>query len=440
MYTVYNLILMCLTVVLSPLIGIILAVRRKYRCGFFEKCGMLPARVVEACEENPPIWVHAVSVGEVMAAVPLLKEMKKRLPGIPILLSTVTETGHQTAHRNAKVADHILFFPFDYPFIVNRVVEKISPRAFITLETEIWPNFLRALSKQSIPSIIVSGRISSSSYKSYTSFGFFFKKVLAHIHSFCMQTDTDAQRIIGIGAAPERVTVSGNIKFDQQVPPITEKEKADIYKRLHISPDQKILIAGSTHRGEEEIVLDVFQSLKKKHPDLVLILAPRHPERFAEAEELLKQYGCNYIKKTALQAGTPETTRDIILLDTIGELSKIYSIGTVIVIGGSLVPGIGGHNVLEPAVFSKPVLFGANMSNFAEIAAILTGQGGAVQVTDKEEFITTALNLFDDPGRGRDIGATAFKAIEDNSGAVNRCMGVIEPLLKSNQAFEASKR
>ncbi len=430
MSVLYNALLLSATVLMLPVLCLLLVFRRKYRSGFVQKCGKLPKQLRDAGTRPRPIWVHAVSVGEVMAAVPLLKEMKKRFPESPLMLSTVTETGHFTALQHAGAADTVMYFPFDFPFIVRPVVRRVMPRAFITLETEIWPNFLFALRRHAIPAMIVSGRISPSSYKSYSLFRVFFRLVLACVNSFCMQTRTDARRIIGMGALPERVHVTGSIKFDQQIPAITPQEKQGLYRDLRIDREQNVLIAGSTHRGEESIVLDVFTTLKQSNADLVLILAPRHPERFAEAEDLLKRQGCRYVKRSAIR--NADTPFDIILLDTIGELSKIYSLGTIIFIGGSMVAGVGGHNVLEPAVFCKPVLFGPHMTNFAEIASDLIHRDAAVQVNSRDEFIAAARALLEDPQRCRRIGETAFSVIERNSGAVKTCIDMIDTMLKNN--------
>ncbi|MEI6124924.1 MAG: 3-deoxy-D-manno-octulosonic acid transferase [Pseudomonadota bacterium] len=428
MYILYNIILMLLTMSLFPAVCVVLLCRKKYRCGFLEKCGITLNRQRHLEPLSRPVWIHAVSVGEVMAAVPLIKEIKKRYPGMPVLLSTVTETGNLTARRNLKNVDRVIFFPFDYPFIVKKVISRIKPIAFVTLETEIWPNFLHELKRQGIPSMIISGRISSRSFKSYNFFRFFFKRVLANISFFCMQTTKDAERIMRMGAAPENVITAGNIKFDQQVPPITPGEQEAIYRELKIKKKQHVFIAGSTHRGEEDIILDVFREIKKKFPDTILILAPRHPERFDEVEALLKQSAIPFVRKTALTNNPAAIPPDIVLLDTIGELSKIYSLGTIVFIGGSLVP-VGGHNVLEPAVFNKPVIFGNFMGNFAEIAKILKRKKAALQVSSGEELAAQALSLFENPELCRQIGETAFQVIENNSGAVSKSTDILHTLL-----------
>ena len=428
MYVLYNTVLILLTVLLSPLIGGLLLFRRKHRCGFLQKCGFISGIDNESALKTRPIWVHAVSVGEVMATIPFLKELKKRYPDIPVVLSTVTETGNLTARRNAKDADHVIYFPFDYPVFARRLVLKVNPLVFVTFETEIWPNILRELSRRNIPSIVVSGRISHNSFKRYYMFRFFFKKVLSYISCFCMQTGKDAERIISVGAVPERVRVTGNIKFDHQIPAITSDETDRIYRDFNIDKKKNIFIAGSTHRGEEKIVADVFRALRKKVSDLVLILAPRHPERFDEVYELLIAEGIRVERKTSLiLTGAPAP--DVILLDTIGELSKIYSIATIVFIGGSLVP-VGGHNVLEPAVFSKPVIFGNQMWNFLEISKILKRKKAAIQVAGEKEFTEQALELLQDINLRRQIGNTAFNVIMENSGALGKSIEVLMPLLK----------
>ena len=424
MYLLYNSIIAIFSVLLAPFACAALLARKKYRAGFLEKCGMIqPWAGAER-----PIWVHAVSVGEVMAAVPLIREIKQRFPDIPLVVSTITETGHQTAQRHLGQADRIIYFPYDYGFIAGRVVRAISPRSFIMLETEIWPNFLRELSRQAIPVLMVSGRISERSFKNYKFFSFFFRQVLSHIDHLCMQTAEDAQRIISIGAPAERVLVGGNIKFDLQVPPVTLQEQEQLRREFGLDPDRQIFIAGSTHRGEEEIVLDVFAALRRRFPRAVLIIAPRHPERFDEVDILLRQSGLIYARRTVLKQEPRARELSVILLDTIGELFKTYSMGAIVFIGGSLVP-VGGHNVLEPAVFSKPVIFGRYMHNFREIARMLLQKHAGLQVAGTEQFAEQALRLLENPDVCREIGDNAFRVIQDNSGAVRRSVDMLEAML-----------
>jgi len=430
MYFFYNTLLILLTLILSPFGLIILMLRKKYRCGFIQKCGFYTKSQSFKKLKKRPVWIHAVSVGEVMATTPLVKLIKKTYPDLPIILSTVTETGNFTAQHNTKGVDQVIYFPFDYNFIVKRVISKISPLLFVTLETELWPNFSRELQLQNIPSMVISGRISSESFKSYSFFSFFFKRVLSNIDCFCMQTKTDADRIIHIGASSEKVVVTGNIKFDLQIPGITTEEKNEVQNNLHIKDSQKIFIAGSTHRGEEEIIIKVFTALKKKINNLVLILAPRHPERFDEVEDLLKSSKIPYLRKTALSKTSKENQHHVILLDTIGELAKSYSIADIVFIGGSLVP-VGGHNVLEPAVFSKPVIYGKHMDNFREVVSLLQKKKGAIQVNNVGEFIEQSLLLLNNKELCRQIGETSFKVIKENSGAVNKSMVILKKILEN---------
>lgn len=425
MYTIYNILLALVSLVVAPFAGAALCARKKYRAGFFEKCGFIepwngPVR---------PIWVHAVSVGEVMAAVPLVKEIKRRYPGLPLVVSTITETGNQTARQHLRQADRVIYFPYDYPVIVRAVARAINPQIFIMLETEIWPNFLRELSGRGIPVLMISGRISERSFRNYRLFRFFFTRVLARVSRLCMQSAEDAQRITAIGAQSGRVLVGGNIKFDLQVPPITLQEQERLRGDFGFAPGQQIFIAGSTHRGEEEAVLSVFTAIRRRFPAAALILAPRHPERFDEVESLLRQSGLSYVRRTVLQQGRQAPGAAVILLDTIGELFKTYSTGTVVFIGGSLVP-VGGHNVLEPAVFGKPVIFGRHMHNFREIARMMRRRQAGIEVAGVEAFTAEALRLFENPEVCEEIGGNAFRVIQENIGAVRRSVDILDEFVK----------
>ncbi len=397
---------------------------QKYRSGFLQKLGFISSSILRKLSGERPVWIHAVSVGEVMATIPLVQEMKRTYPDQKIVLSTVTVTGNFTATLNAKEADAVIYFPFDYPFIVKRAIKKINPKLFITLETELWPNFLRRLKRNGISSVVISGRISNRSYRKYRGARFFFSKVLANIDAFYMQTDLDAQRVIDMGAPRDRVITVGNLKFDQCVPTLTAEEKAQLYRTFHLDAGQRIFIAGSTHRGEEETVLEIFKTLKKRYADLILILAPRHPERFNEADNLISRHKLKSIKRTQLEQQKGPQHHDVILLDTIGELSKLYSIGTIIFVGGSLVP-IGGHNVLEPVAYKKAVIFGPHMDNFLEIARVLKDTGGGLQVATKEEFLSQAQKLLHDDTLRDALGEKAFESIAHNQGTIEKAMEVI---------------
>ena len=424
MYFIYNILLFSVSFLALPFILFAMLSTKKYRSGLSQKVGFVPDSILSKLAGERPVWIHAVSVGEVMTTIPLIRKLKKKYPDQKIVLSTVTVTGNYTATLNAKEADAVIYFPFDYPFIVTRVIRTINPKLFITLETELWPNFLRALKRNHIPSVVISGRISKDSYQRYRWTRFFFSKVLENIDAFYMQTDVDARRIIDIGAPRDRVVTVGNLKFDQSLPIVTPEEKAQLYSTLYVNEEHKIFIAGSTHRGEEDIILDIFKTLRKSHPDLLLILAPRHPERFNEVSHLIIRHKFKGIKRTALTEQAQTNPYDVILLDTIGELSKLYSIGTIIFVGGSLVP-IGGHNVLEPVVHKKAVLFGPHMDNFLEISSHLKDNGGGLQVHTKEELLTHAQKLLSDDTVRNDLGEKAFEIISRNQGAIEKAMEII---------------
>jgi 3-deoxy-D-manno-octulosonic-acid transferase len=429
MYPIYNILLMITSIIFFPLLCFMLIIRPKYRKGLAQKLGFLPRNTLDSLRGEQPIWIHAVSIGEVMSAIPLIRELKKKYPGEKLIISTVTDTGNFTAKQQVKEADAVIFFPFDYPPIVKKVINQLRPRLFINLETEIWPNFLRELNHLKIPVIMVSGRISSYSYHQYRFFSFFFKKVLENISFFCMQSETDARRIVSIGAKPERLMVTGNLKLNQNIPIRIPEDKEGLFLSLNLRESQNILIAGSTHRGEEEIILTVFRKLKQEFPDLVLLLAPRHPERFSEVAALLKGMGFKSIRRTEINLSSGgDSGVEVILLDTIGELFKFYSIGTVIFIGGSLVP-IGGHNILEPAIYKKAVLFGPHMDNFSDISQILSSKGAGICVRNEKELFAQIRSLLLDGDLRASLGRAALKVIEENQGALKKSIEVIEQFL-----------
>jgi 3-deoxy-D-manno-octulosonic-acid transferase len=428
MFFLYNSLLLLATAALAPLPILILLFRRKQRHIFFERCALN----YTDCLSNftcRPFWIHAVSVGEVMASIQLIRELKRRFPEHPVVLSTTTATGNATARTHAKTADAIIYFPFDFPFIVSCALQRIQPALFLSIETEIWPNLYRALQQRGIPALIVSGRISEKSFKNYYALRFFFRRVLGTISHFCMQTQSDADRITNIGAPKDLVSVCGNIKFDLHIPAVPTTEKNELLKQFGLNSEQPVLIAGSTHKGEEQQVLDAFLEMRKEMPDLVLLLAPRHPERFNEASETIKAQNLACIRRTTLNNGTQRLDEPVILLDTIGELIRIYSIGTVIFIGGSLVEGIGGHNPLEPALAGKPVIFGPHMSNFKEIARILTTKKAAFQIDDRATLVNKTLELLRSPDLRTSVGDAACDVIQRNRGAVQKIADMVESFL-----------
>jgi len=426
MYLLYNSLLLLTSLAGLPYFALQSLRTSKYRAGLRQRFGQIPPAVAAALQGRRPLWVHAVSVGEVIAAAPLVTALRARFPDVPLLVSTVTETGQATA-RAKMAADAYLYFPLDYPWVVHHVIEAVEPRLFLMIETEIWPNFLRHLHRRGIPALLVNGRISPRSFRGYRRLRPFMRQVLGSVASLSMQTRVDAARIIGMGAEPGRVYVTGNIKYDLPLTPLSLAEEQALRADLGIG-EAPVFMAGSTHRGEEEIVLQAYLQARAQVPALRLLLAPRHLERLDEIEALLRRHRLTVHRRSQGRLPSQGADVPVLLLDTIGELAGLYAVGTVVFVGGSFVP-IGGHNVLEPAAHRKAILFGPHMHNFHEIAAALLEAGGALQVQKPEAMGETLSALLQDPERRQALGDGAYSVLHQNQGAIARNVHLIEQLL-----------
>jgi len=386
---------------------------------FFQRLGWLDGLL-----PAPRCWIHAVSVGEVTAAIPLVEGIHRLWPELHIIVSTATSTGATVVReRLGHLATHC-YFPFDFPGPVRRAIRAISPTIFVGLETELWPNFFRELHRRGIPAMVANGRISDRSFRRYRLGRAFLRRLLGHISVFAMQSPEDARRIIALGAAPERVVVTGNLKLEA---PSDYAGAESLWRRLvGLTGEEPVWIAGSTHRGEEEIVLDAFLRLRARHPSLVLVLAHRHPERVPEVERLIRARGLAQVRRTMHpnRAGA----RSVIVLDTVGELAQLYQLASVVFVGGSLIPW-GGHNMLEPAFRRKPVLFGPHTANFRESAELLLGAGGAFLVRDCLELEAAVHRLLEDAELRRATGEAGFKAVASRQGAVRETLELLSRLL-----------
>ncbi|OGL41295.1 MAG: hypothetical protein A3C43_11360 [Candidatus Schekmanbacteria bacterium RIFCSPHIGHO2_02_FULL_38_11] len=426
MYVIYGFLTYLFFLITSPYFIYKLLTTKKYRAGIKERLGFLGRRFKEMKPGKRRIWIHAVSVGEVIAASLLIKRIRELWPDETLILTTVTETGNNTARKRIKEADIITFFPLDIGWSVRRFKGFLNPDICIIMETELWPNFLKIISENKTPVLIVNGRLSEKSYRGYKTGKIFFENVLKKISAFSMQSDSDAERIMLLGAEKEKIFVTGNLKFDQ-VFKSGSRMNQNIAEELMLPKGCKILVLGSTHRGEEEILISVYNKLKIKFHDLFLIVAPRHPERFREVEELLTKNSIAFCRRTEIK-GNNLSGKEAILLDTIGDLPKIYSITTIVFMGGSLVP-VGGHNILEPAVFKKPVLFGKYMHNFRDIAELFVKSGGGIQVFEPSEIEKEISNLLSNPKRQEEIGKKAYSLFEKNLGATERNIEIIKRFL-----------
>ena len=430
MYTIYSVAIVLFFAILSPYF-LYQAVRyRKYIRNLPQRLGYLPLSFNFDGDES--IWIHAVSVGEVLTARALLPQLRERYPRLRIFLSTTTITGNQVARNNVHDVDGVFYFPLDLPPIVRRTMRVVKPRLFVMMETELWPNLLRACRSAGVKTALVNGRISLRSFPRYRLARGFFRRVLADVDRFCMQSEESARRIVEIGADRDRVSVTGSLKFDSLEIPgaVADRGRNRVLRYFRISPDRPVVIAASTLKGEEETVLEAFQRIRAIWGNALLILAPRKPGRFEEVERLAKQRGWRVARRTEL-AVDAEPRVDVVVLDTIGELAQVYQVATVVFVGGSLVDA-GGHNILEPAVFGKPIVFGPHMHNFAEIARTFIENRGAIQVQADAELENVLVELLSDPVKRAGLGAAARALVEANRGARARTLAVITQLLPSD--------
>jgi 3-deoxy-D-manno-octulosonic-acid transferase len=428
MYLLYSLLTLLVFVVVSPYF-LYQAIRyKKYIGSLRQRLGYLPISFNIDGDES--IWIHAVSVGEVLTARALVADLKSRYPRLRLFLSTTTIAGQQVARRNIQNVDGIFYFPFDFAFIVRRTLNIVKPRAFVMMETEIWPNLLRICRDRGVKTAVINGRISSRSYPRYRLIKLFFRHVLADVDRFCMQSEESARRLIDLGADPAVVSVTGSLKFDSlQVPlPVSHgKPRERVLRFFRLSNKRMVLIAGSTVRGEETAVLRAFSRIKTLMPSALAILAPRQPERFGEVERLAREAGFATARRSDLPIDT-EPRAEVVVLDTLGELAQLYQLATAVFVGGSLVDN-GGHNILEPAIFGKPIVFGPYMQNFKEIADAFLSNDAAVQVHTDRELEEAMLALITDPVRRARLGAAARALVEANRGAKDKTLAVIEDIL-----------
>jgi 3-deoxy-D-manno-octulosonic-acid transferase len=414
-------------IVASPFLVYQAVRHRKYVRSLRQRLGYLPLSFNIDGDES--IWIHAVSVGETLTARALIGELKTRYPGLKLYLSTTTMTGHEVARALTEL-DGVFYFPLDWGFTVRRTLDVVRPRLFVMMETEIWPMLLRECRERGVATMLVNGRISKRSFARYTLVKRFFRHVLDDVDRFCMQSEEAARRIVALGADPARVIVTGSLKFDSLDWPGVGphgQSRDRVLRYFRIQPGRPVVIAASTLRGEDQAALEAFRRVQARWPDALLIIAPRHPERFGEVTRLAAEEGFRVARKTTLPVdGSPDA--DVVVLDTIGELARLYQIASVVFVGGSLVDA-GGHNILEPAMFGKAIVFGPHMHNFAEISAEFLRGSAAVQVSSTRELGECLVDLVGDGVRRASLGAAARAIVEGNRGAKARTMAVITALL-----------
>lgn len=459
MYFVYSFLMAVAAAVLSP-IWIWKGLRQgKYLSNLGERLGrsfpgldaMAAIRegrtVNESRERAGAIWIHAVSVGEVLSGVALAQKLKAAYPQRPLIVSTTTQTGQALARERVKAADAVIYFPFDWAFCVRRALDAVKPALVIVLETEIWPNFLREADRRDVPVIFVSGRISDKSFTRYQKFfgwaGFYLRPflgdALGHARAFLMQSARDAERVRELGAPAERVVVSGNLKYDQAVPDATPMSEW-LAGEVERSGRRPLIVAGSVVSSEEPLALIAFGVVQGEFPNALLVLAPRKPECFQRAADFIQESRRKFVRRSELKiggngaasgaSGAAAISADVtvVLLDSIGELASLYRLADGAFVGGSLVES-GGHNILEPAAFGKIPVFGPSMENFAEMAARFVSAKAAVQVESPEDAGVAWIELLRDPERARGMSEAAKRLVDESRGATARAMEEIAKYL-----------
>ncbi|MGE5218520.1 MAG: 3-deoxy-D-manno-octulosonic acid transferase [Chloroflexota bacterium] len=412
-FLLYNLVLTSVFVIALPLVPLILVLGDRYRTGLGQRFGFYPQGLRALFAAARPVWIHAASVGEVRSAEPLVRKLKEKAPERKVLVSTFTATGNRIAAQITGV-DAAIFLPVDCIWLARRALTIFNPSLLVLIETEIWPNLLREAYRRGVPTVLLSGRLSEKALTRYWRCRGLFRRALGFFTAMGMQSDADAARVIKLGAPPAKVTVVGSLKYAWN-PADGDGRRLARWR----DPRRRVLVAGSSHRGEEEILLEALRAARADYPDLSMVLAPRHPERFAEVEKLLVNSPFAFDRKSRSSADC-YFTQDVLLLDTVGELADFFAAGDIAFVGGSLID-VGGHNVLEPARFRKPILFGPFMSNFKTVAEELIKQGAAIEVRGASDLARVLVGLLVDTEKRRRMGEAAWQVAgaEQNAFAGN---------------------
>jgi len=416
MWLLYNVLFFLFALVYLPMF----ALKGKFRKGFAARFGSVPPSVLEALAGHKPVWVHAVSVGEVTLAVSLVNRLRERLPGAKFLLTTTTNAGYSVAEKIKNEEDALTFFPVDFPWSVRGFLDTVDPSMLILLETEMWPNLLRELSKRHVPALIANGRISDRAFGRYLAVRFFLRRLFRKMEGISAQDERMRSRFIALGASADQVAVNGNLKYDWE-PSHLQEAAASSLKHALRSNSQQLLIAGSTHEGEEEIFFRTYADLRRSFPQARLLIAPRHLERLPSIEKSAERAGLRPRRiSTASHSALQETgERDVWILDQVGVLAALYECASLVFVGGSLVP-VGGHNLAEPAYYAKPVLFGPHVQNFLEMASEFKTGGGAIQVADAGELRRQWQKALSEPESLKAMGRASRELVRKHQGATQK--------------------
>lgn len=430
MRLLYNIIVLILAVPGLLFFLLKMLITGKYRDSFLQKLGLRQAQVLENVGPGPRLWMHAVSVGEVNAASPIVSEFKKIRPDFRVIFSTATETGQELARKTVTGVDAFIYFPLDIQPVVARMLDLARPDIFAFVETELWPNFLSGCRRRGIKVVMVNGRISSGSFEKYRRTRFFWRRILKSVDRAAMITDLDADRIVQMGMTPKAVEALGNSKYDALGAATSSDLHREAMRLFHAGQDEKFFVAGSTHPGEEKIIVSVYKKLLKHDPAFGLILVPRDVGRAAEIIELLRQSGLTEpVTFSQIKNGGRSKTQKAVVVDVIGELFKVYSLATIAYCGGSLVPR-GGHNLLEAAAWGKVVFYGPFMDDFHREAALLEEAGAGIRIKGEDKLLEEILRLLRDPADLHHRGENGKSVVLANMGAAKRHAHVITDQLK----------
>jgi 3-deoxy-D-manno-octulosonic-acid transferase len=427
-YLLYDIALMASALVLVPYYLLRGLGQGKRRLGIRQRLGIYGDHRLGQLQGKQVIWVHAVSVGETRAAMPLLRALKKTYPEYALVVSNVTETGHEVA-GNIPEVDLCLFFPFDLSWVVRSALRQLRPALIIIVETEIWPNFVRLARRNEVPVVLVNGRISDRSFPRYRLGSFLVRPILEKFSALCMQSELDAQRIRLMGAPPQKVEVTRNLKFDMTMSTPDQDTVSRLKKIFQLPEESLVLVAGSTHAGEEQTIVSLYRKLVGEGGKVVLALVPRHPERCRSVGDMLSNLGTPFVLRSALQENQgPMEPGEVLLVDSVGEMLNLYAVADLVFVGGSLVP-VGGHNILEASLLKKPVIFGSYMQNFKEISRMILEVGGGIQVFSEEDLALAVHRLLGDSELRRSMGESGYALLQQNAGATARTLAVIEKVL-----------
>lgn len=393
-----------------------------------EQFGFLAPTLQENLKNETVIWVHGVSVGETVAAGPICAEIRKQFPQAKIVFSTVTTTGRTMAEKLIP-ADYFIYFPIDLSMVVKKVLAQIKPALVLIMETELWPNFIKTANQMGIKVILANGRISEKSFRRYQLLGPFFRELLRKLDALIMQSQQDVDYVLALGAENKRVYNYGNTKYDMNIFPRARDGERTLLKELQLDEASPILVVGSTHANEEELFIPLYKRLKAEFPDLVMILAPRHPERVKEIGLLYKKAGIPTMRRTELQNTRREAA--VIFLDTIGELLFAYSLADLVFVGGSLVK-LGGHNILEPAAYGRTIFVGPYMDDFKDILSLFLNHDACIQVKDHNELEEKMLYYLKHPTKAEVKGRNALQIVEENQGAAKKTVDLLVAILQES--------